>query len=153
MKFQAELKGISAQEWEKSLKYSKNKEAPQVIKQLAEKFLQEKNFEKAEECYHNVLKLDNNLYNKSRLGYVYYKWEKYDLALAIFLEMPLKNFLIPSFIAMVIKSAKKTNQQKKVIEHLQDLLEKHPNAKQLWGAIKKLSNPPVSENNPTDEKI
>ena len=139
MKFQAELKGISGQEWEKSLKYSKSKEDPLVIKQLAEKFLHEKNFEKAEEYYQNVLKSDNNLFNKSRLGYVYYKWGKYDLALTIFLEMPVKNFLVPSFIAMVIKSAKKTNQEEKVIEHLHGLLEKHPHAKQLWGAIKILS--------------
>jgi hypothetical protein len=72
------------------------------------------------------------------LEYVYYKWEKYHLALSIFLEMPLKSFLIASLMAMVIKSAKETGQEHKVIEHLQDLLEKNPEAKSLWGAIKKL---------------
>jgi len=139
MQFQTELKGISAQQWEKSLKYSTSKNEPIVLKELAEKFLKEKKFDKAEKYYKEILKSDTNDYNKSRLGYVYYKWNKYDLALSIFLEMPLKNFLIPSFIAMVIKSAKVTGQERKVIEHLQDLLEKNPEAKQLWGAIKRLS--------------
>ena len=138
MQFQAELKGISAQQWEKSIKYSTSKNEPFVLKELAEKFLKESKFEKAEKYYKEILKSENNLFYKSRLGYVYYKWKKYDLALTIFLEMPLKNFLIPSFIAMVIKSAHQTGQEQKVIEHLRDLLEKNPNAKQLWGAIKKL---------------
>ena len=138
MQFQTELKGISAQQWEKSIKYSTSKNEPFVLKELAEKFLKESKFEKAEKYYKEILKFENNLFYKSRLGYVYYKWKKYDLALSIFLEMPLKNFLIPSFIAMVIKSAQQTGQEQKVIEHLRDLLEKNPNAKQLWGAIKKL---------------
>ncbi|NOY58452.1 MAG: tetratricopeptide repeat protein [Calditrichaeota bacterium] len=139
MQFQTELKGISAQQWEKSIKYSTSKNEPFVLKELAEKFLKEGKFEKAEKYYKEILKNDNNNYNKSRLGYVYYKWKKYDLALSIFLEMPLKNFLIPSFMAMVIKSAHETGQQQKVVEHLQDLLEKNPEAKQLWGAIRRLS--------------
>jgi tetratricopeptide (TPR) repeat protein len=139
MQFQTELKGISAQQWEKSLKYSTSKNEPFVLKELAEKFLKENKFDKAEKYYKEILKADTNDYNKSRLGYVYYKWKKYDLALSVFLEMPLKSFLIPSFIAMVIKSARVTGQQQKVIEHLQDLLEKNPEAKQLWGAIKRLS--------------
>jgi tetratricopeptide (TPR) repeat protein len=139
MQFQTELKGISALQWEKSLKYSTSKNEPFVLKELAEKFLKENKFEKAEIYYKEILKADANDYNKSRLGYVYYKWKKYDLALSIFLEMPLKSFLIPSFIAMVIKSARVTGQEQKVIEHLQDLLEKNPEAKQLWGAIKRLS--------------
>ncbi len=139
MQFQSELKGISAQQWEKSLKYSTSKNEPFVLKELAEKFLKEGIFDKAEQYYKEILKHDQNEFNKSRLGYVYYKWKKYDLALTIFLEMPLKNFLIPSFIAMVIKSAKETGQEQKVLEHLKDLLEKNPEAKSLWGAIKKLS--------------
>ena len=139
MKFKAEIKGVTAQQWEKTIKFSTSKNEPHVIKQLAEKFLQEKKYDKAEKYYQKILKVDNNPYNKSRLGYVYYKWSKFDLALSIFLEMPFKNFLIPSFIAMVIKSAKKTNQEEEVIEHLQGLLEKNPEAKQLWGAIRKLS--------------
>jgi hypothetical protein len=53
--------------------------------------------------------------------------------------MPLKSFLFPSFINMVIKSAKETGQEEKVIEHLQDLLDKNPEAKSLWGAIRKLA--------------
>ncbi|MDW7679114.1 MAG: tetratricopeptide repeat protein [bacterium] len=139
MKFQTELKGMSAKQWEKSLKYSTLKSQPLVLRELAEKFLAESKFEQAEKYYREILKDDDDVYYKSRLGYVYYRWKKYDLALEIFLEMPLKNFLIPSFIAMVIKSANETSQQQKVIEHLQDLLEKNPGAKQLWGAIKKLS--------------
>ncbi|HEX9974761.1 MAG TPA: tetratricopeptide repeat protein [bacterium] len=139
MKFQTELKGISAQQWEKSIKYSTTKNEPFVLKELAEKFLKEGKFDKAEQYFKEILKNDHNDFNKSRLGYVYYKWKKYDLALSIFLEMPLKSFLFPSFIAMVIKSAKETRQEKKVVEHLQDLLEKNPEAKSLWGAIKKLS--------------
>ena len=139
IKFQTELKGISAQQWEKSIKYSTKKNEPFVLKELAEKFLKENEFAKAEKYYKEILKSENNIYYKSRLGYVYYKWKKYDLALIIFLEMPLKNFLIPSFIAMVIKSAKETGQEEKVVEHLKDLLEKNPDAKQLWGAIKRLS--------------
>lgn len=139
MQLQAEQKGISAQQWEKSIKYSASKDESFVLKELAEKFLAEKKFEKAEKYYKEILKHDNNDYNKSRLSYVYYKWGKYDLALMIFLEMPLKSFLTPSFIAMVIKSAKETGEQEKVIEHLRDLLEKNPEAKSLWGAIKKLS--------------
>jgi predicted Zn-dependent protease len=143
MQFQAELKGISAQQWEKSIKYSKSKAEPFVLKELAEKFLKENKFDKAEKYYKELLKHDSNDYNKSRLGYVYYKWKKYDLALSIFLEMPLKSFLFPSFMNMVIKSAKETGQQQKVVEHLQDLLEKNPEAKSLWGAIKKLSKTKV----------
>ena len=139
MQFQTERKGISAQQWEKSIKYSSSKNEPFVLKELAEKFLAEKKFEKAEKYYKELLKHDSNYYHKSRLGYVYYKWEKYELALTIFLEMPLKNFLIPSFMAMVIKSAKETGQQEKVVEHLRDLLDKNPEAKSLWGAIKRLS--------------
>ncbi len=139
MQLQTELKGISAQQWEKSIKYSTAKNEPFVLKELAEKFLKENKFDKAEKYFKEILKYENNIFYKSRLGYVYYKWKKYDLALTIFLEMPLKNFLIPSFIAMVIKSAHETNQEQKVVEHLQELLEKNPNAKQLWGAIKKLS--------------
>ena len=139
MQFQTELKRISAQQWEKSIKYSTSKDEPFVLKELAEKFLKEGKFEKAEQYYKEILKNDHNNYNKSRLGYVYYKWEKYDLALSIFLEMPLKNFLIPSFIAMVIKSAYETSQQEKVVEHLKDFLVKNPDAKQLWGAITRLS--------------
>ena len=138
MKFQIELKSISAQQWEKSIKYSTTKDEPYVLKELAEKFLKEGKFDKAEQYYKEILKHDQNEFNKSRLGYVYYKWKKYDLALSIFLEMPLKNFLIPSFMAMVIKSAQETGQEQKVIEHLQDLLDKSPEAKSLWGAIKKL---------------
>ncbi len=141
LKFQTELKNISAQQWEKSLKYSTSKSEPFVVKELAEKFLKEGKFEKAEKYYREILKDDNNVFNKSRLGYVYYKWKKYDLALSIFLEMPLKNFLIPSFINMVIKSAKEAKQEQKVAEHLHELLEKHPEAKSLWGAIKRLSKP------------
>lgn len=143
LKFQTELKGVSAQQWEKSIKYSTTKNEPFVLKELAEKFLKEGKFEKAEQYYKEILKNDPNEFNKSRLGYVYYKWKKYDLALSIFLEMPLKSFLFPSFIAMVIKSAKETSQEKKVIEHLQDLLEKNPEAKSLWGAIKKLAKTKV----------
>lgn len=139
LKFQTELKNVSAQQWEKSLKYSTSKNEPFVVKELAEKFLKEGKFEKAEKYYKEILKDDNNVFNKSRLGYVYYKWKKYDLALSIFLEMPLKNFLIPSFINMVIKSAKEVEKEQAVVEHLQDLLEKHPEAKSLWGAIKRLS--------------
>jgi len=142
-KFQAELKGISAQQWEKSIKYSTTKNEPFVLRELAEKFLKEGEFEKAEQYYKEILKHDPDEFNKSRLGYVYYKWKKYDLALSIFLEMPLKSFLFPSFINMVIKSAKETEQEEKVIEHLQDLLEKNPEAKSLWGAIKKLSKTKV----------
>jgi len=138
-KFQTELKGISAQQWEKSIKYSTTKDEPFVLKELAEKFLNEGKFEKAEQYYKEILKHDPNEFNKSRLGYVYYKWGKHDLALSIFLEMPLKSFLFPSFINMVIKSAKETEQEEKVIEHLRDLLEKNPEAKSLWGAIKRLS--------------
>jgi predicted Zn-dependent protease len=139
LKFQTELKGISAQQWEKSIKYSTTKDEPFVLKELAEKFLKEGKFDKAEQYYKEILKHDPNEFNKSRLGYVYYKWKKYDLALSIFLEMPLKSFLFPSFINMVIKSAKETAQEHTVIEHLQDLLEKNPEAKSLWGAIKKLA--------------
>ena len=138
MKFQIELKSISAQQWEKSIKYSTTKDEPYVLKELAEKFLKEGKFDKAEQYYKEILKHDQNEFNKSRLGYVYYKWKKYDLALSIFLEMSLKSFLYPSFINMVIKSAKETGQEQKVIEHLQDLLDKSPEAKSLWGAIKKL---------------
>jgi len=137
--FQTELKGVSAQQWEKSIKYSTTKNEPFVLKELAEKFLNERKFDKAEQYYKEILKHDQNEFNKSRLGYVYYKWKKYDLALSVFLEMPLKNFLIPSFMAMVIKSAKETGQEQKTIEHLQDLLDKNPEAKSLWGAIKKLT--------------
>ena len=137
--FQTELKDISAQQWEKSIKYSTSKNEPFVLKELAEKFLKENKFDKAEKYYKEILKQENNLFHKSRLGYVYYKWKKYDLALTIFLEMPLKNFLIPSFITMVIKSARETNQEQKVVEHFLDLLERNPDAKQLWGAIKRLS--------------
>jgi len=139
LKFQTELKGISAQQWEKSIKYSTTKDEPFVLKELAEKFLKEGKFDKAEQYYKEILKHDPNDFNQSRLGYVYYKWKKYDLALSIFLEMPLKSFLFPSFINMVIKSAKETGQEQKVVEHLQDLLEKNPEAKSLWGAIKRLS--------------
>lgn len=139
MKFQTELKGISAQQWEKSLKYSDAKSEPFVLKELAEKFLSEGNFAKAEHYYQEILKLDANEFIKSRLGYVYYRWAKYDLALAIFLELPLKNFLMPSFINMVIKSAQQTGQEQKVVEHLHDLLAKNPEAKSLWGAVKRLS--------------
>lgn len=139
MKFQTELKGISAQQWEKSLKYSDSKNEPFVLKELAEKFLNEGNPAKAEQYYKEILKLDPNDFNKSRLGYVYYRWAKYDLALSIFLELPLKNFLIPSFINMVIKSAQQTGMEQKVVEHLHDLMEKNPEAKSLWGAIKRLS--------------
>lgn len=139
MKFQTELKGISAQQWEKSIKYSTTKDQPFVLKELAEKFLKENDFAKAEKYYQEILKNESDDFYKSRLGYVYYKWKKYDLALSIFLEMPLKNFLIPSFIAMVIKSANETGQQQQVLEYLQDLLDKNPEAKQLWGAIRKLS--------------
>lgn len=139
LKFQTELKGISAQQWEKSIKYSATKDQPFVLKELAEKFLKEGKFDKAEQYYKEILKHDPNEFNKSRLGYVYYKWGKYELALSIFLEMPLKNFLIPSFINMVIKSAKETGEEEKVVEHLQDMLEKNPEAKSIWGAIKRLS--------------
>lgn len=139
LKFQTELKGISAQQWERSIKYSTTKDEPFVLKELAEKFLNEGKYEKAEQYYKEILKQDPNEFNKSRLGYVYYKWGKYDLALSIFLEMPLKNFLIPSFMNMVIKSAKESGQEQKVVEHLQELLEKHPEAKSLWGAIRKLA--------------
>ncbi len=139
LKFQTELKGISAQQWEKSIKYSTTKDEPFVLKELAEKFLNEGKYDKAEQYYKEILKHDPNEFNKSRLGYVYYKWQKYDLALSIFLEMPLKNFLIPSFMNMVIKSARETGQEETVVEHLQGLLEKHPEAKSLWGAIKKLA--------------
>jgi predicted Zn-dependent protease len=139
LKFQTELKGISAQQWEKSIKYSTTKDEPFVLKELAEKFLKESKFDKAEQYYKEILKHDPNEFNKSRLGYVYYKWKKYDLALSIFLEMPLKSFLFPSFMNMVIKSAKETGQEKKVMEHLQDLLDKNPEAKSLWGAIKRLA--------------
>lgn len=139
LKFQTELKGISAQQWEKSLKYSTTKDEPFVLKELAEKFLNEGKYDKAEQYFKEILKHDPNEFNKSRLGYVYYKWGKYDLALSIFLEMPLKSFLYPSFMNMVIKSAKETGQEEKVAEHLRDLLEKHPEAKSLWGAIKRLS--------------
>lgn len=139
LKFQTELKGISAQQWEKSIKYSTTKDEPFVLKELAEKFLNEGKYDKAEQYYKEILKHDPNEFNKSRLGYVYYKWGKYDLALSIFLEMPLKSFLFPSFMNMVIKSAKETGQEEKVVEHLNDLLEKHPEAKSLWGAIKKLA--------------
>lgn len=139
LKFQTDLKGISAQQWEKSIKYSTTKDEPFVLKELAEKFLKEGKFEKAEQYYKEILKNDPNEFNKSRLGYVYYKWKKYDLSLSIFFEMPLKSFLYPSFMNMVIKSAKETGQEQKVVEHLQDLLEKNPEAKSLWGAIKKLS--------------
>ena len=139
MQFQAELKGISAQQWEKSIKYSTTKDQPFVLKELAEKFLKEGDFAKAEKYYKEILKNESDDYYKGRLGYVYYKWKKYDLALSIFLEMPLKNFLIPSFIAMVIKAAQETGQQQQVIDHLQDLLDKNPGAKQLWGAIRKLT--------------
>ncbi len=139
LKFQTELKGISAQQWEKSIKYSATKDQPFVLKELAEKFLKEAKFDKAEQYYKEILKHDPNEFNKSRLGYVYYKWGKYELALSIFLEMPLKNFLIPSFINMVIKSAKETGEEEKVVEHLQDMLEKNPEAKSIWGAIKRLS--------------
>jgi len=144
MKFQTELKGISAQQWEKSIKYSTSKDEPFVLKELAEKFLKEGKFDKAEQYYKEILKHDQNEFNKSRLGYVYYKWEKYNLALSIFLEMPLKSFLFPSFINMVIKSAKETGQEQKVVEHLQDLLEKNPEVKSLWGAIKKLSKTKIN---------
>lgn len=146
LKFQTELKGISAQQWEKSIKYSTTKDEPFVLKELAEKFLNEGKYEKAEQYFKEILKHDPNEFNKSRLGYVYYKWGKYDLALSIFLEMPLKNFLIPSFMNMVIKSAKETGQEEKVVEHLQDLLDKHPEAKSLWGAIKKLAKANINWN-------
>ncbi len=139
MNFQSELKGISAQQWEKSLKYSTSKNEPFMLRELAEKFLKEGKFDKAEKYYKEFLKHDPNEFNKSRLGYVYYKWKKYDLALSIFLEMPLKSFLFPSFMNMVIKSTKETGQEQKVVEHLKDLLEKNPEAQSLWGAIKKLS--------------
>jgi len=144
MKFQTEIKGISAQQWEKSIKYSTSKNEPFVLKELAEKFLKENKFEKAEKYYKEILKNDPNEFNKSRLGYVYYKWKKYDLALSIFLEMPLKSFLFPSFMNMVIKSAKATGQEQTVVEHLQDLLEKNPHAKQLWGAINRLSKTKIT---------
>ncbi|MCU0646099.1 MAG: tetratricopeptide repeat protein [bacterium] len=139
LKFQTELKNISAQQWEKSIKYSTTKDEPFVLKELAEKFLNEGKFDKAEQYYKEILKHDPNEFNKSRLGYVYYKWKKYDLALSIFFEMPLKSFMYPSFMNMVIKSAKESGQEEKAIEHLQDLLDKNPEAKSLWGAIKKLS--------------
>ncbi len=139
MKFQTEIKGISAQQWEKSIKYSTKKDEPFVLKELAETFLKENKYAKAEKYYKKILKTESNDFYKSRLGYVYYKWEKYDLALAIFLEMPLKNFLVPSFMTMIIKAARETGQQDKVINHLQDLLDKNPDAKQLWGAIRRLS--------------
>ena len=113
LKFQTELKGISAQQWEKSIKYSTTKDEPFVLKELAEKFLREKKFDKAEQYYKEILKHGANEYDKSRLGYVYYKWKKYDLALSIFLEMPLKSFLYPSFMNMVIKSAIETEQEQK----------------------------------------
>ncbi len=139
LKFQTELKGISAHQWEKSIKYSTTKDEPFVLKELAEKFLNEGKYDKAEQYFKEILKHDPNDFNKSRLGYVYYKWGKYDLALSIFLEMPLKNFLIPSFMNMVIKAAKESGQEDKVVEHLQDLLAKHPEAKSLWGAIRRLA--------------
>jgi predicted Zn-dependent protease len=139
LKLQTELKGISAQQWEKSIKYSTTKDEPFVLKELAEKFLNEGKYDKAEQYFKEILKHDPNDFNKSRLGYVYYKWGKYDLALSIFLEMPLKNFLIPSFVNMVLKSAKESGQEDKVVEHLQDLLAQHPEAKSLWGAIKRLA--------------
>ena len=61
--------------------------------------------------------------------------------------MPLRNFLIPRFIEMVIKSEKETGQEQKVVEFLTDLLEKNPHAKQLWGAIKKLSKDEIKQEN------
>ncbi|MDZ7317961.1 MAG: tetratricopeptide repeat protein [candidate division KSB1 bacterium] len=139
LKFQTELKGISAQQWEKSIKYSTTKDEPLLLKELAEKFLNEGKYDKAEQYFKEILKHDPDQFYKSRLGYVYYKWGKYDLALSIFLEMPLKYFLIPSFINMVIKSAREMGQEQHVVEHLQDLLEKHPEARSLWGAIKRLA--------------
>ena len=70
IKFQSELKGVTAQHWEKSLKYSTSKNEPFVVKELAEKFLEENKFAKAEKYYKEILKNDNNDFNKSRLGYV-----------------------------------------------------------------------------------
>ncbi|MBN2011512.1 hypothetical protein JW960_19425 [candidate division KSB1 bacterium] len=139
MNFKAEMKGISASEWEKSLIYSESKFDPNVIKQLAEKFLKEKKYDKAELHFKEVLKREsNNLFYKSRLAYVYYKWQKYDLALSLFLELPMKNFLVPSFMTMVINAARKTGQEKMVISYLRVLLEKNPDAAQLYGAIRTL---------------
>ncbi len=139
MKFKAETKGMAAKEWERSLRFSASKFDVNVQKQLAEKFIQEKKYEKAEKHLKEILKHDSsNMFIKNRLGYVYYKWQKYDLALALFLEMPLKNFLVPSFMQMVLTAARKTMQQKKVIAHLRTLLEKHPEATQLYGAIRTL---------------
>jgi len=139
MEYLTEIKGISAEQWEKSLKYSDAQEQPEMIKQVAEKFIKEKKFKKAEEYFLKLIKIDPQPYYKNRLGYVYYKQKKYQLALELFLQSPVKSFLVPSFVNMLIKAAIETDKNEKVIDFLKTLIEKQPQMTKLWGAIHKLA--------------
>jgi len=54
-----------------------SKDEPFVLKELAEKFLKENGFEKAEKYYKEIFKYDSSDYNKSRLCYCFHRSQRW----------------------------------------------------------------------------
>ncbi len=151
-----EEKGVSAVNWEKSLKYSGQIADGETCKNLAEQFIAEKNWEKAERYLLQALQLDSSEYLKNRLAWVYYKWGRYSPALQLFLELPDRNYLNNPFLNMVSKSAAQCHRQLEVIEHLKELINRSPVYNRLWGTIRKLQTSlpvqPLSKSIKDDEE-
>lgn len=138
VKLLSSIRGVTADQRARSLRYAKSHSGPHHLKELAESYLKEDNYAQAETYFLKALAVDNNPFVRSRLANCYYHWGKHDLALTIFLDSPRTSCFSRGFLKMLETSACATGEQQRVIDHLTQVLAENPSARHLWGVINRL---------------